>query len=71
MFHPKQENFDILQIQVAIACEKGQLNINACTNNWPHSYGVPFISLFHALLNVFAFSSQSRPKQGFPPQLMK
>lgn len=62
MFHPKQENFDIRQIQVVIACENGQLNINACTNNRPHSFGAPFISLLHALLNVFAFSSWRRPK---------
>jgi len=63
MFHPKQESFDILQIQVVIACEKGQLNINDYTNNKPHPFAVPFISLLHALQNMlFAFSSSKRPK---------
>lgn len=57
MFHPKQESFDILQIQVVIACEKGQLNINDSTNNKPHPFAVPFISFLYALQNVFAFSS--------------
>lgn len=52
----KQENFGILQIQVVIACEKGKLNINDCTNNELHPFAVPFISLLHTLQNGYWYS---------------
>lgn len=64
MFHSKQAIFDILQIQVVIACEKGQLNINARTNDRPRPFAVPLI----ALQNVpFAVPAQHRPNGARQP----
>lgn len=58
MFHPKEESFNTLQIQVVIACKKEQLNINDRTNNKPDPFAVPFLSLRHALQNVLPALSE-------------
>lgn len=70
--HLKQEIFGILQIQVVIACEKGKLNINDCTNNELHPFAMPFISLLRTLQNaLLVFSSLKRPECSIPPQFIK